>query len=151
MPAVGAVTATALFIAPIPAILQILKSNRLGDFNTLPSTLITSQCVGWLFYGTLIKDYYVFLPNVIGWSTGMFCILSTFHLSTEKGKRLTVVLLIGLTALIFLAAGVSYISLQASAGKILLGSVTNAILVGFYASPLITFAQIIREKKVQAA
>ena len=93
----------------------------------------------------------------------MFCILSTFHLSTEKGKRLTVVLLIGLTALIFLAAGVSYISLQASAGKILLGSVTNAILVGFYvrcltqvsllksfcyikASPLITFAQIIREK-----
>ncbi|KAI9330782.1 hypothetical protein DFJ73DRAFT_858157 [Zopfochytrium polystomum] len=146
VPSLGGVTGLLLFIGPLPAVFAAVKSKQIGSLNALPFALITANCLGWILYGSLIKDYFVFTPNLIGWSIGSTAAVLLFPLTDEKTQRNTLLALVGLSTVVFIMAGIAFISLSFDTGKLVVGFAANIALVFFYASPLTTFATVIRSK-----
>jgi solute carrier family 50 protein (sugar transporter) len=72
-PSVGAVIALCMFGAPMPAVLEVRRRRFLGDTNALPFAAMAANCLAWIFYGFLIRDWFVYAPNYVGLMFGWFC------------------------------------------------------------------------------
>ncbi|TPX36746.1 hypothetical protein SmJEL517_g01140 [Synchytrium microbalum] len=145
IPSLGAITALSIFLAPMHSVLQVRNSQKL-TVNPNPFPLLTGNCFGWALYGYLARDYFIMLPNMIGWSTSSFYLFTTYPLLQRKQQDTLVGLYIASQALLLFSGCFAFITLGATdtTGKTLVGIVTTAILVAFYFSPLSGLLQIIQ-------
>ncbi|KAH6564996.1 hypothetical protein BASA62_007589 [Batrachochytrium salamandrivorans] len=70
IPGIGCLTALWIFIAPFKSVRKIDKTDSLDNVNPFPFPMIMANCLGWLVYGLLVQDPYVFFPNIVGISAG---------------------------------------------------------------------------------
>jgi solute carrier family 50 (sugar transporter) len=121
---------------------------QLGKVNPMPYPSLTANSLGWLTYGLLVRDYYVFAPNVTGVCMGLYFTMSCYLYADESVRTRMDLQLNGMCALVFVACMVSFITFRDNLehGKLLLGLVSVLLLVSFYTSPLSEFAAIIRRR-----
>ncbi|KAJ3105903.1 hypothetical protein HDU96_008390 [Phlyctochytrium bullatum] len=150
VPAIGSLTAMFLMVAPVPDVLKAAKSGKLGSLNPIPIALITVNCLGWIAYGWLVRDYFVALPNVFGWTVGSFQLFTLFPFLSAQRMKLIQGILLGVSAAVYFISSVSFLSLQDGSGggaaRLVLGVMTNVILIAFYGSPLTTFWEVIKTR-----
>jgi hypothetical protein len=83
-PVAGGIVGTAMFAAPLKAVLRARKERVLGDLNPMPFPCIAGNCAGWVAYAWVQKDALIFWPNEIGLLLGLFFTLSAYSLADTK-------------------------------------------------------------------
>jgi len=99
-PALGAVIANGMFLAPLAAVNKARKDGTLGDLNPLPFPAIIGNCVAWLAYGYTTKNPYVFASNAVGPLLGLWFTTTGIGLakSAPERKKLEITTLAYVTA-----------------------------------------------------
>ncbi|CAH0368713.1 unnamed protein product [Pelagomonas calceolata] len=141
VPACGAVLANGMFLASWPAVAQARTSKQLGALNPLPFAFTFANCVGWLHYGFVCRNHYVFWSNALGCVLGLLYTTTALKLGCpDVVERVAVgglVIHIG-------AAYVTGLRLASPAKrKLCAGLVANFILLCYYAAPLSTVAAVV--------
>ena len=65
-----------MFLACWPAVAQARTAKNLGALNPLPFAFTFANCVGWLHYGFVCRNHYVFWSNALG------CVLGLLYTTT---------------------------------------------------------------------
>lgn len=65
-PGVGVVIGTLMFAAPIRDLKAAIDKGDLGTLNPTPWGFMLGNCMGWVLYGTLLKNMWVFFGNAPG-------------------------------------------------------------------------------------
>jgi hypothetical protein len=143
VPCIGNLTAIAIILAPWKAVKLANDNGSFGDLNAIPFLFMVANALGWLVYGLLAKDWFVFLPNIAGYMFGTYYTLSAFRWASPEFQNRATIFLVFVSGIIFMSAGISFIALNGNdAAKKLSGILCVVILSSFYASPLSELANV---------
>ncbi|CAJ1945932.1 unnamed protein product [Cylindrotheca closterium] len=62
-PALGVVIANIMFAAPVRDLKAAIAKGELGTLNPTPWAFMLGNCVGWMIYGTLLKNVWILMGN----------------------------------------------------------------------------------------
>ena len=65
-PILGFLLANVMFFASVPELQKYRKMNEWGSLNSHPYPIVVCNCIGWMMYGSVIKDYWVLVSNFPG-------------------------------------------------------------------------------------
>ena len=144
VPACGAVLANGMFLASWPAVAQARTSKQLGALNPLPFAFTFANCLGWLHYGFVCRNHYVFWSNALGCVLGLLYTTTALKLGCpDVVERVAV----GGLVIHICAAYATGLRLASPARrKLCAGLVANFILLCYYAAPLSTVAAVVRSR-----
>lgn len=83
-PLFGCIIANVMWLTPLPAVLEVRKTRKLGETNPYPYVITVINCIGWSMYGCLQKDVYIFMSNIFGMSLGAFYTLTALSVTSQK-------------------------------------------------------------------
>ena len=144
VPACGAVLANGMFLASWPAVAQARTAKNLGALNPLPFAFTFANCVGWLHYGFVCRNHYVFWSNALGCVLGLLYTTTALKLGCpDVVERVAVG---GLVIHIGAAYATGLRLASPAKRKLCAGLVANFILLCYYAAPLSTVAAVVRSR-----
>mmetsp|Transcript_4093 Transcript_4093/g.7515 ORF Transcript_4093/g.7515 Transcript_4093/m.7515 type:complete len:620 (-) Transcript_4093:177-2036(-) len=79
-PIIGIVLATQMFLAPFKDVQKAIKSGSLGELNPLPWVFMLGNCIGWVFYSYLTRNFFLFAGNITGLIVSIWFNLSASNL-----------------------------------------------------------------------
>ena len=143
VPSLAVFVNVAMWVSALPAILNARITKNLGDLNPLPLAVMFVQCVGWVMYGGIIKDYFIYFANLPGVCLGLFYVISAIALSTKNkvgevesyNYRSGEWFLIG-GVLFWLIVGLIVMSVEKALGETFLGGVCMSGALLYYIAPL---------------
>ncbi|KAJ3334533.1 hypothetical protein HDU91_002682, partial [Kappamyces sp. JEL0680] len=142
----GFFTSTAIALADFLAVREALAQQSLGRLNPFPWSMMTGNASLWSLYGFYLKNPFIYAPNIVGFSLGLWYSTATLPLQNQEQQRTTVGILVGLTTLSSLAAALAFFALDPASGKNVLGVLGCLILVAFYGAPLSTIKTVLATK-----
>ncbi|GLC60826.1 hypothetical protein PLESTB_001680300 [Pleodorina starrii] len=146
VPALGNLLATFMLISPVPAVLKLRVTGKLGDLNPLPLPLTSYNAMGWLAYGFITRNAYLFPSNFIGFIAGMFFTL-TAHSAAPRPAQDRILSIVLLGSFHFILMGIiSLFALEKSTAEQMWGINAIVILMVYYLIPLSSMYDIIRRK-----
>jgi len=120
------------------------------------SPMLVNNCIGWVLYGFLIRNYWIAVPNIIGFFTALYYTMIGMMFASNKQVKTMLLLLYSGLFLAFIGATISFITLAdtipygekgpSPPQSLLLGSVTVVNLICFYMSPLSTLYRVIASR-----
>ncbi|KAI8812803.1 sugar efflux transporter for intercellular exchange-domain-containing protein [Cladochytrium replicatum] len=148
VPGVGCITTAAIFLAPWAGVVQVTKRKSLGEVNPVPFAWMCCNSLGWVVYGQKVQNYFVAVPNVVGYLFGIHYFLTTYPFATIRQRKLLFLILFLGSAVVFSMAVVANIGLSndAETSRLVLGYTAVAILIVFYSSPLSTLYDVIKRR-----
>ncbi|XP_076932425.1 bidirectional sugar transporter SWEET14-like [Bidens hawaiensis] len=72
------------FIAPLGGVIQAIKTKSVECMSILSILLVTLSSVTWFFYGILLGDISIVIPNVLGFTLGVIQIIICCVYKTKK-------------------------------------------------------------------
>ncbi|KAF5796623.1 putative SWEET sugar transporter [Helianthus annuus] len=78
------VFALCVFVAPMGVVRQVIKTKSVEYMPILLSVALTLNAVTWFFYGLLLRDYNIAIPNVLGFTFGILQIILYFVYKNKK-------------------------------------------------------------------
>ncbi|KAL8256854.1 hypothetical protein R6Q59_028895 [Mikania micrantha] len=73
-----------VFVAPLGVVKQVIKTNSVEYMPILLSVALTLNAVMWFFYGLLLGDLNIAIPNVLGFSLGIIQMTLYFVYKDKK-------------------------------------------------------------------
>eukprot|EP00730_Choanoeca_flexa_P008707 TRINITY_DN12526_c0_g1_i1.p2 TRINITY_DN12526_c0_g1~~TRINITY_DN12526_c0_g1_i1.p2 ORF type:complete len:295 (+),score=61.05 TRINITY_DN12526_c0_g1_i1:2292-3176(+) len=127
------------------AVRQIIKDKSTGDMSLLPFISLFTNCVVWSWYGHLIDDSTVFLPNFSGVGFGL--VYTAVYLRYATRSQLP--MLLGSGALV---SSVSAAAMMLPADQVApyIGYLGNAVAVVLMTSPLAVMKTVLEQKSTKA-
>uniref|UniRef100_A0A7S2QTZ8 PAS domain-containing protein n=1 Tax=Norrisiella sphaerica TaxID=552664 RepID=A0A7S2QTZ8_9EUKA len=146
-PTVGALLATLLAFAPLPAIRKAKQLKTLTT-NPAPYPAMFANATNWVAYAFVIKDPFVFIGNLPGMVMGLYYTISAFDVSQNKDHRRLVRRLVYGYAVIFpmIAALLAIFIKNDQMTQYVLANFSMAFLITFYAAPLLEAQTVIEQK-----
>lgn len=155
-PLLGLCLSNAMWTAPIIAMVNARKNRDLGGLNPIPFALIIVNCIGWVVYAFMIKNYYIFFSNATGVVIGGFLCMSSVQLlvraePNEKDDRTRLIIeciMLGGVAFWILVALITSISMDPddSAPQTAVGIIADLATLMYYAAPLSTMIEVVKTK-----
>ncbi|KNE61201.1 hypothetical protein AMAG_06951 [Allomyces macrogynus ATCC 38327] len=146
VPVCGNTTAILLSLSPLPTVLQLRKTGKLGTNNPLPYAFVYANALVWVVYGLLKKDYWVCIPNMIGVLLGQFYVHTAYGLANPRQKLQMDLVAIGSSFVVYLLATIVFLGMPYEAGQLAMGILTIVIQVLYYGSPLSTLVEVVRTR-----
>lgn len=93
-PALGTLFANLMFFAPYKDLQSAIRQGQLGDLNPTPWAFMLGNCFGWVLYGMLLQNLWIFFANAPGFILSVWLNLGaaklnySAHHSTEMRKSL---------------------------------------------------------------
>ncbi|KAG8467114.1 hypothetical protein KFE25_000430 [Diacronema lutheri] len=147
-PAAGSVLAQLLFLSPRSEVLAAKERGSLGSLNPWPFVFIVLNCTGWLVYAVELRDWYVFASNLPGLLIGLWYVMQCLPLMPNPNERARIewatLLSIGVWVTVGEVRALAFARVD-GAGSVF-AWMTIVGLVMFYASPLATIAQVVRQR-----
>ena len=78
-PSLGVLVGNYMWLAPFQDVTLALKRGSLGTLNPLPWAFMLGNCIGWVTYGVLQQNVFVFLGNIFGLGLSVW-----FNLAASK-------------------------------------------------------------------
>lgn len=147
-PAVGFILSSALYCSPLPALKDCVAKGTLGQFNPLPSALMTIGTTAWVGYALSVRDPWIALTNVPGTLVAIAQLVVMLPLM-RPGRQLTQVqatVLGGATCTTLLWARLIFGGVSAAVRSQVLGLYATVICIMLFASPLTTIATVVRTR-----
>ena len=85
-PVAGCITGTLMFAAPLGDAYRAVQAGSLGDLNPLPWAFMLGNCYGWILYGVLMTDYFVYFANVPGFFFAIWLNLQAVKLLFQENS-----------------------------------------------------------------
>eukprot|EP00428_Durinskia_dybowskii_P075837 CAMPEP_0170400168 /NCGR_PEP_ID=MMETSP0117_2-20130122/24356_1 /TAXON_ID=400756 /ORGANISM="Durinskia baltica, Strain CSIRO CS-38" /LENGTH=496 /DNA_ID=CAMNT_0010656903 /DNA_START=29 /DNA_END=1519 /DNA_ORIENTATION=+ len=160
VPAVAVILSNIQLASPLKAVLICRRLNELGSMNPVPWGVSFINCIGYMLYGTLIKDPFVMCSVTLGLPANYFAISSALSILGKTGKgsenhttwKLEYVVVSGLAMWIFVAFVVGAILPAIVDGDVgdlainIVGYVCIATCLLYYLAPLSVLMEIIKNK-----
>ena len=86
-PILGFLLANVMFFASVPELQKYRKMNEWGSLNSHPYPIVVCNCIGWMMYGSVIKDYWVFVSNVPGLLVSVYALMIALTLNARNEKK----------------------------------------------------------------
>ncbi|PNW77088.1 hypothetical protein CHLRE_10g421650v5 [Chlamydomonas reinhardtii] len=135
-----------MLISPLPAVLKLRATGRLGDINPLPYPLTIYNASGWLAYGFATSNPYLFPSNFIGFIAGVFFTL-TAHSAAPRGSQDRVAGIFMVGAAHFIGMGIiALFWMSDAAADTMWGINATIILMVYYVIPLSSLWDVIKSK-----
>lgn len=146
-PGLGGIIAFFMFGAPMPAVLEVRRRRYIGETNALPFAAMGTNCLAWLFYGFLIRDWFVYIPNFVGLFFGWFYTFTCFRFSKDSAQETLIYILLG-SATLYFVIGIVHQACDMSfaAAKTLWGSTAVGVLALYYVAPLTTMLKVVKDR-----
>jgi len=134
-----------LQLSGVRTVQQILKDKTTGQLSLLPFASLFTNCVIWSWYGYLLGDNTVMLPNV----SGMVCGAIYTAVFLRYAATSQIPLLAGSAVI---ASGVTYAALTVPAQTVLpyIGYLGDVLAVIMMASPLATIGTVLKDKSTRS-
>ncbi|KAL4566703.1 hypothetical protein LXL04_030825 [Taraxacum kok-saghyz] len=78
------VFALCVFIAPLGVLRQVIKTKSVEYMPILLSAALTLNAITWFFYGLLLRDFNIAIPNVLGITFGVLQMILYFVYKNKK-------------------------------------------------------------------
>ncbi|KAD5507724.1 hypothetical protein E3N88_15427 [Mikania micrantha] len=78
------VFALCVFVAPLGVVRQVIKTKSVEYMPILLSVALTLNAVTWFFYGLLLHDFNIAIPNVLGFTFGVLQMILYFVYKNKK-------------------------------------------------------------------
>lgn len=79
-PGIGAIICQLMWTAPLKSVREARKNGRLGDLNPTPWAVMTGNCIAWVSYSFIIKNYFVFFGNATGFIISLWLNMNAIKL-----------------------------------------------------------------------
>nr|XP_043610535.1 bidirectional sugar transporter SWEET10-like [Erigeron canadensis] len=78
-----------VFLAPLGVLKKVFKSKSVEFMPILLTVALTINAVVWFFYGLLLRDFNIAIPNVLGFTFGvvqmiLYCVFKNKHRAMSK-------------------------------------------------------------------
>jgi solute carrier family 50 protein (sugar transporter) len=162
-PICGTIIVQFMWMSSFTAFLEIRRNMSLGSINTLPYGVMLMNCIGWMSYGIMRDDIYIFFSNATGVVLGLFYCCTSLALlyrtdATEQEKRSHMILertiFIGFIIwliMVFLV-GIAYHTSDGEYSEtkenliVIVGWMSFSCALGYYMSPLSTLQQVMERR-----
>jgi len=146
-PTLGTFFSNGMYLSGVPAIIEARENGKLGQLNPIPFAMSLANCVAWLGYGFVTKNPFVFYANGLGVLLGLYSTMTGVRLADPDKRKLVETIVMSSGTLLIAAGYVSSLVLtDAKSRQLLFGYLANGFLMIYYASPLSTLSQVLRER-----
>lgn len=158
-PLFGMILANIMWWSPFKIVMQARESRDLKDLNPFTFIATIFNCIGWMTFGILTRDHFMFWANVTGLLLGTFYSVSCLGLlfsGNPKGKlSISYYQLEGAFLFVFLfwsimglvaSVGFTQYSDPLQQAANLFGTLSCACSIGYYAAPLTSMIDIISKR-----
>jgi solute carrier family 50 (sugar transporter) len=158
-PSLGVLISNAMFFSPWSLIMKARKNRHLGNVNPLPYAVMFNTQLGYVIYGSMQANYFIFFGAVLGVLCSLFyCITCLTIMAKEaiEDEFTDVYMLIegliiggvGMWSLICIVQNTIFTGFDdpLAQGEVLVGYLSCFFNVCYYASPLSTMYEVITKK-----
>ena len=83
-PTLGVIICNIMWLTPARAVWRAAQKRDLGTLNPVPYAVTVCNCLGWVIYGCMRRDYFIFFANFSGLICGVGYSLSALVLLQRK-------------------------------------------------------------------
>jgi solute carrier family 50 (sugar transporter) len=86
-PTLGAILSNAMALSPLSLVLKARRNRHLGKVNPIPFAIMFVANVGYIVYGALLANYYIFFSSIFSMMIALFYCVTCLTIMAKEAKE----------------------------------------------------------------